>query len=162
MAGQIDEPQTRFSPNTKSEIRIPKSEISFVSDEHLMKASYIRLFTDNQGETHFEEIQSTLARVDFAYGMPPLFVSEEIAAQASSFFGAPAGWESDWHPSSGRHLFAVLTGAWEVTASDGETRTFAKGDVLLVEDTTGKGHTSRVLGSEESIALLVQLPSNQK
>ncbi|HTG91120.1 MAG TPA: hypothetical protein VL866_00930 [Pyrinomonadaceae bacterium] len=127
-----------------------------------MKASYIRLFTDNQGETHFEEIQSTLARVDFAYGMPPLFVSEEIAAQASSFFGALAGWESDWHPSSGRHLFAVLTGAWEVTASDGETRTFAKGDVLLVEDTTGKGHTSRVLGSEESIALLVQLPSNQK
>jgi len=122
-----------------------------------MKASYVRLFTDAQGETHFEEIQSTLDRVDFAYGMPPVFVSEEIAAQATSFFGARSGWESDWHPSSGRHLFAVLTGVWEVTASDGETRTFSKGDVLLVEDTTGKGHTSRVLGSDESIALLIVL-----
>jgi len=159
VASQIDEPQTRFSPNTKSEIRIPKSEISFVSDEQLMKASYVRLFTDDQGETHFEEIQSTLARLDFAYGMPPLFVSEEIAAQASSFFGAPAGWESDWHPSSGRHLFAVLTGAWEVTASDGETRTFSKGDVLLVEDTTGKGHTSKVISEEESLSLLIVLPT---
>ena len=144
---------------TKSEIRIPKSEISFVSDEQLMKASYVRLFTDDQGETHFEEIQSTLARLDFAYGMPPLFVSEEIAAQASSFFGAPSGWESDWHPSSGRHLFAVLTGVWEVTASDGETRTFSKGNVLLVEDTTGKGHTSKVISEEESLSLLIVLPT---
>jgi quercetin dioxygenase-like cupin family protein len=124
-----------------------------------MKAYYVRLFTDDQGETHFEDLQSTLARLDFAYGMPPLFVSEEIAAQASSFFGAPAGWESDWHPSSGRHLFAVLTGAWEVTASDGETRTFSKGDVLLVEDTTGKGHTSKVISEEESLSLLIVLPT---
>jgi quercetin dioxygenase-like cupin family protein len=124
-----------------------------------MKASYVRLFTDDQGETHFEEIQSTLARVDFAYGMPPVFVSEEIAAQASSFFGAPAGWESDWHPSSGRHLFAVLTGAWEVTASDGETRKFSEGDVLLVEDTTGKGHASKVISEEESLSLLIVLPT---
>jgi len=124
-----------------------------------MKAYYVRLFTDDQGETHFEDLQSTLARLDFAYGMPPLFVSEEIAAQASSFFGAPARWESDWHPSSGRHLFAVLTGAWEVTASDGETRTFSKGDVLLVEDTTGKGHTSKVISEEESLSLLIVLPT---
>ena len=124
-----------------------------------MKTTYVRLFTDAQGETHFEEIQSTLARVDFAYGMPPLFVSEEIAAQASSFFGAPAGWESDWHPSSGRHLFAVLSGVWEVTASDGQTRKFSTGDVLLVEDTTGKGHTSRVIGDEPSVSLLVTLPN---
>jgi hypothetical protein len=29
----------------------------------------------------------------------------------------------------------------------------------LVEDTTGKGHTSRVVGNDESIALLVRLPS---
>ena len=122
-----------------------------------MKTTYVRLFTDDQGETHFEEIQSTLARVDFAYGMPPVLVSEEIAAEASSFFGAPSGWESDWHPSSGRHLFAVLTGTWEVTASDGEKRTFSKGDVLLVEDTTGKGHTSKVISEEESLSLLIML-----
>ncbi len=124
-------------------------------------ASYVRLFADEVGESHFQEIQANLNRVDFAYGMPPLFVSEDVAASAASFFGAPAGWESDWHPSSGRHLFAVLSGVWEVTASDGQTRTFSTGDVLLVEDTTGKGHTSRVIGDKESIALLVQLPACQ-
>jgi|SRR6185295_14337041 len=123
----------------------------------MMNASYVRLFTDEQGESHFQDIQSDLHRVDFAAGSPPLYVSHDVSANAASFFGAPAGWESDWHPSSGRHLFAVLTGVWEVTASDGETRTFSRGDVLLVEDTTGKGHTSRVVGREESLALLITL-----
>ena len=127
-----------------------------------MKAAYVRLFTDEQGESHFQEIESDLYPVDFASGIPPLFLSDDIAASAASFFGAPAGWEADWHPSSGRHLFAVLTGVWEVTASDGETRTFSKGDVLLVEDTTGKGHTSRVTSEEGSLALLVTLqPSTE-
>ena len=122
-----------------------------------MKTTYVRLFADEQGESHFQEIESDLHPVDFAIGVPPLFVSEDVAASAVSFFGAPAGWEANWHPSSGRHLFAVLTGAWEVTASDGETRTFSKGDVLWVEDTTGKGHSSKVTGDEESLSLLIVL-----
>ena len=122
-----------------------------------MKTSYVRLFTDEQGESHFQEIESDLYRVDFATGIPPLFLSEDVAASGVSFFGAQAGWEADWHPSSGRHLFAVLTGVWEVTASDGETRTFSKGDVLWVEDTTGKGHSSKIIGDEESLALLIVL-----
>ena len=122
-----------------------------------MKAAYFRLFADEEGESHLEEIHSDLNPVDFAPGIPSLLISQDIAANSASFFGAPAGWEADWHPSSGRHLFAVLTGVWEVTASDGETRTFSKGDVLLVEDTTGKGHSSKIVGDEESLALLIVL-----
>ena len=124
-----------------------------------MNSSYVRLFTDDQGESHFQNIQTDLNSIEFAPGIPPLLVSEGFGAIEASFFGAPAGWKSDWHPSSGRHLFAVLTGVWEVTASDGEVRTFSKGDVLLVEDTTGKGHRSRVTGVEDSLALLMTLPN---
>ena len=127
-----------------------------------MKASYVRLFSDEHGESHFEKIHLDLNTVDFAPGIPPLLVSQDVAADSASFFGAPAGWKADWHPSSGRHLFAVLTGVWEVTASDGETRTFSKGDVLLVEDTTGKGHSSRVISNDDSLAILVVLrPSTE-
>jgi len=123
-----------------------------------MNAEYVRLFADDSGESHFENVSVELASVEFTPGIPNLFTSTSLGSTSASFFGAPGGWEADWHPSSGRHLFAVLSGMWEVTASDGEVRTFAKGDVLLVEDTTGKGHTSRVISQEESIALLVQLP----
>lgn len=52
-----------------------------------------------------------------------------------------------------------MSGNWEITTSDGEIRTFSTGDVLLVEDTTGKGHASRVISGEPSLALLVRLNS---
>ena len=125
-----------------------------------MKASFVRLFSDSDGESHFDDIHSELNSVEFAPGIPPLFQSSEFRASKVSFFGAPARWKSDWHPSSGRHLFVVLSGTWEVTASDGERRTFSANDVLLVEDTTGKGHSSRVISEEDSIAVLVELPQS--
>ena len=123
-----------------------------------MNATYVRLFVDNAGESHFENIQVELASSEFAVGIPKLFISAPFDSTQSSLFGAPPGWSAAWHPSSGRHLFAVLSGTWEVMASDGDVRTFTKGDVLLVEDTTGKGHASRVISEEQSIALLVELP----
>ena len=54
-------------------------------------------------------------------------------------------------------MFFVLSGEWEVTASDGESRRFAAGDALLVEDTTGKGHSSRVISEEGSVAAMIEL-----
>jgi quercetin dioxygenase-like cupin family protein len=122
-----------------------------------MKAVYVRLFSDDLGESHFQDIQTNLTATEFGPGIPNLFISNPFAASEASFFGAPAGWAADLHVSSGRHLFSVLTGVWEVTASDGEARTFSRGDVLLVEDLTGKGHASRVVSEEGSLALLVNV-----
>ena len=122
-----------------------------------MKAGYFRLFADSDGESHFQDLESELSSFDFAPSIPQLFVSPFLPASQVSFFGAPAGWRSDWHPSSGRNLFCVMCGEWEITVSDGQERRFSQGDVVLVEDTTGKGHASRVIGNEDSLAFLVTL-----
>jgi quercetin dioxygenase-like cupin family protein len=122
-----------------------------------MNARYVNLFADTDGSSHFRELMSELFSTEFAPRIPPLFLSSPIESQQVSFFGAPAGWKSDWHPSSGRHLFIVMSGEWEITASDGEVRTFSSGDVILVEDTKGKGHSSRVISDDDSLALLVKL-----
>jgi hypothetical protein len=122
-----------------------------------MKATYVRLFADSEGESHFADLESGLSSVIFAPATPPLFVSSPLDATHVSFFGAPAGWRSDWHPSSGRNLFCVISGEWEIGASDGEMRRFSQGDVLLVEDVTGKGHVSRVTSDVDSLALLIAL-----
>ena len=45
-------------------------------------------------------------------------------------------------PEQARQLVVGISGRVEVTAS-GETRTFGPGDVILVEDTEGVGHSSR-------------------
>src|SRR6267378_1592006 len=84
----------------------------------------IRLYADSAGESHFEDVEIDLPLTDYAPPAPPLHLSPLTPATRFGFMQAPAGWSSDWHPSSARNMFFVLTGKWEVTASDGETRRF--------------------------------------
>lgn len=51
----------------------------------------------------------------------------------------------------------VISGEWQIEASDGTTRRFSPNNVLLAEDTGGKGHRSQVVSKEASLALLVEL-----
>ena len=119
--------------------------------------TYTRLYSDAQGESHFEDVEVDLTLTDYAPPAPPLDLSSFTPATQFGFMNAPAGWSSDWHRTTARNIFFVLSGEWEVTASDGEARRFAAGSVLLVQDTTGKGHTSRVVSETESLAAMVQL-----
>ena len=41
--------------------------------------------------------------------------------------------------------------------SDGEIRHFYPGDVVLVEDITGHGHTTRVIGDDDVCGVYIQL-----
>ncbi|HSQ24324.1 MAG TPA: hypothetical protein VLN44_07940 [Pyrinomonadaceae bacterium] len=117
----------------------------------------VRLYSDSEGESHFEDVEIELDLTDYAPPAPALYLSATTPANAFTFMNAPAGWSSDWHPSSARNMFFVLSGEWEVTASDRESRRFAVGSTLLVEDTAGKGHSSRVISESDSLAAMVQL-----
>ena len=117
----------------------------------------VRLYADNDGESHFEDVEIDLTLTDYVPPAPPLHLAPLTSATRFGFMQAPAGWSSDWHPSPARNMFFVLTGEWEVTAGDGETRRFGTGSVLLVEDNRGKGHTSRVTSDEDSLAAMIEL-----
>ena len=119
--------------------------------------TYVRLYSDTSGESHFDDVEIDLASTDYTPSAPPLFLSDITATTQFRFMQAPAGWTSDWHTSSARTMFFVLSGEWEVTASDGESRRFSVGSALLVEDTTGKGHASRVTSKEGSLAAMLEL-----
>jgi hypothetical protein len=125
-----------------------------------MRTNYTRLFADDNGESHFEDITVELTLADFAPSTPPMGVSLSMSASESAFIGGPSGWTGDWHVSSARNLFVVLSGEWEIEASDGTVRKFSSPDVLLAEDTAGKGHRSRVISAEDSLALVVQLAND--
>jgi len=122
---------------------------------------YTRLFADDSGESHFEDIEIDFTATDYVQSAAPLDFSATLPAAQVAFMRAPAGWASDFHVSSARNMFVVLNGEWEVTASDGESRRFAVGSALLVEDTTGKGHSSRVVSKTESVAVVVPLTHEQ-
>jgi hypothetical protein len=125
-----------------------------------LKAQYVRLFSDAAGNSHFQDCEAELLETEFAPGIPPLLVSSAVDANQVSFFAAPAGWQSSWHPSSARNLFTVIGGEWEIKVSDGEVRRFSGGAVVLVDDTWGTGHASKVISKEDSLSLLVRLPES--
>jgi hypothetical protein len=104
----------------------------------------LRIYADQDGETHMEDIDiALLPRVFFA-GRPPLSLSDTLAASGCNICRVPAGMcEVAWHNPEGRKLAIWLTGEVEFETSDGNVRRLAAGNIVLAEDTTGKGHISR-------------------
>ena len=118
---------------------------------------YTRVYTDEIGETHFEDVEIDLVSVDFAPPAPALDLSVFTEAKKFGFVNAPPSWYGDWHPTPKRQMFVYISGKIEARVSDGEVRVFGPGSVTLLEDTTGKGHTSRVVGDEEVLCVVIQL-----
>jgi hypothetical protein len=111
---------------------------------------YVRLFAGADEESHFEDVEVVTAPVaEYARGVPQLYVSAPLSSTALTFVSAPAGWVGDRHPAPRRQFMVKLTGVTEVLASDGERRELGPGIVLLLEDITGKGHYSRVMGPDD-------------
>lgn len=77
-------------------------------------------------------------------------------------FGArPPGVLQDWHPAPQRQFVVILSGQLEIGFEDGSTKIFGPGDARLVEDTTGKGHTTIALGNEPCITATIGLKQQQ-
>ena len=133
--------------NAQSEAE-PKAETS------AMKATYARVYTDEKGETHFADLSAELLPQDFAPPAGPLNVAQWMQTTDCYFVAAEPDWAGGTpHPSPQRQIFCVLRGCCVVTVSDGESRRAGPGDVILLDDTSGKGHSSRVAGAEPLLLL---------
>jgi len=119
--------------------------------------TFTRLYSDSSGESHFDDVEIHFSPVDYTAVAPPLNLSDITNATNVRFMEAPASWSSDWHTSSARTLFIILSGEWEVTVSDGEWRRFAIGSAILLENTSGIGHSSRITSVDGSLAAMIEL-----
>ena len=123
--------------------------------------AYVRVFADDAGRSQMEEQTLTLDRELSAPPAAPLKIASLVEA-----FGSPtdvmlvtgdASWAgAEPHPAPARLLWAILAGEWQVTVDDGVTRTFRAGDLVLVEDTSGSGHSTRLL-SDGARAVVLRL-----
>jgi hypothetical protein len=109
----------------------------------------LQIVTDTQGQARFVDLD--LALRPEAGG---LSVSVPISVSSALVLRAPAGNGHPEQPEARRQLAVVLTGSCTVTAS-GETRICRPGDLLLVEDTVGAGHSS--MADEGFTVLMVTL-----
>jgi hypothetical protein len=105
----------------------------------MRRLNYVRVYTDANNRTTFEDLDYQLVPTVFAPPAPPVAVTDPIAASGVLFLHAPAGWSDSAHPAPARQLVMVLSGEFEGSAS-GRARRFTTGDVVLLEDTDGPGH----------------------
>ncbi len=139
---------------------VEKNEKALGRKSKMQNASYVRMYADASGESHFEDIDVELVPVDFAPPAGPLNVANFLPTAGSFWLGIPTGWDGITpHPSPQRQIFCVLQGECEVTVSDGDARRLTPGSVVLLEDTTGKGHSTRVIGGGEILIFGVVVAS---
>ena len=123
--------------------------------QQVKNLSYTRIYIDDEGNSHFsgEEIPMTLA--GYAMPGPKVGLSTTYDASSLTFFSAPPGLFADWHIAIRKQFLFHLSGISEITVSDDEVRRFVRGDIVLVEDTTGQGHIARVIGEEDVVIAAV-------
>jgi hypothetical protein len=111
-----------------------------------------RLYPDARGESHFEDVEVPLEEATAAGRL-----SARIPATGVIFREVPPEYDLDWHPAPRRQYIVNLDGAVQITASDGEVRRIGAGEILLVEDTWGKGHRSKAVDGQPRRCLFVTL-----
>jgi quercetin dioxygenase-like cupin family protein len=97
----------------------------------------VRIYTGGDGQTHFEDLPL------------PGHETQNVALPPGGnlvFRSFPPDYFSDWHTAPRRQYIFILSGEMEIGIGDGTTRRFGPGDVVLADDLTGKGHTTRSLG----------------
>src|SRR6266436_8566376 len=110
-----------------------------------------RLYTGPDGQTHAQEIE-----VKFGPGGTDPF---KLAAGAGAELRrAPPGRVADWHVAPRRQYVITLSGHAELEVAGGKKIELGPGSIDLVEDTTGKGHITRTVGTEDRAT--IQIPVN--
>jgi len=116
-----------------------------------------RIYATPDGESHIGELDIHLVQDEAR----PLFSnSARFPGTAIGFQHVGAGGMTDWHKPPQRWLALILAGTWEIETSDGSRRHFPPGSISLVEDTVGKGHRGRAVGTEGALVASVRLPAD--
>ena len=119
-------------------------------------ANIFRVYTGNDGQSLLEEMNLPLepfVDTEGAYGEgTPLETATGI-----TFRVAEPGYFLDWHNAPRRQYTITLSGVAEIAVGDGTVRRVGAGDVLLAEDLTGQGHTTRVVGTDQRLSVVIPL-----
>jgi hypothetical protein len=112
-----------------------------------------RIFTGSDGESHFEDIDVPLRDLGAVGAMSKL-----IPATGVVFRETGPDYDLDWHNAPRRQFVVMLSGGRvELEVGDGTKRILGPGDILLAEDTTGRGHISRAVDDEPRVSIFITL-----
>jgi mannose-6-phosphate isomerase-like protein (cupin superfamily) len=107
-----------------------------------------RIVPDSNGVSHFQDLELSLR------SHPAIPRTDAVRVKSASFILAEDV-NMPIHPAPRRQFVVVLTGAIEIQCGDSEVRRISAGEVLLVEDVSGAGHSFRTVSEPTR---LINLP----
>jgi hypothetical protein len=110
------------------------------------------LYADANGISHFRDIE-----VEWVEERRGSKLSKRLPATGIIFRETEGSYDLDWHPAPRRQYIINLDAGAKLTAGDGESRIIGAGEVILVEDTTGKGHLSQSVGGQMRHSIFVPI-----
>ena len=110
----------------------------------------VRVYTGEDGESHFEDVPIGLE--DRGLGGR---ISGLIRGSGVMFREVDATYDLDFHNAPRRQFVVNLTGSVDITVGDGTVRRLGPGEILLAEDTTGRGHKSAAVDGQPRTCLFV-------
>ncbi len=111
-----------------------------------------RIYTGDDGESHFEDVEVSL--VDRG-GIGA--ISQLQDATGVVFRQTDGDYDFDFHNAPRRQYVINLDAAVEIEVGDGTKRVLGPGEILLAEDTTGRGHKSRAVDGKPRRSIFVTL-----
>jgi hypothetical protein len=110
-----------------------------------------KIYADPTGESHFEDLDILLENKGTIGDLSDSQVVSDLVFRENE-----ATYDWDFHHAPARQYIVLLDGAIEIETSDGEKRTFYGGEILLVEDTWGKGHRTRNIEAKRRRSLFIR------
>ena len=111
-----------------------------------------RLYTGQDGESHFEDLDIPLEEKAVADRR-----SKFLKAAGIIFRETSSEYDLDYHNAPRRQFVITLEGYVDIIVADGTKRRFGPGDIMLAEDTKGRGHISRAMNNQPRKCLFVTL-----
>ncbi|WP_027387826.1 cupin domain-containing protein [Chryseobacterium gregarium] len=111
-----------------------------------------KILSDENGESHFEDLEIPLVNQG-EIG----FLSEDIQVKKLQFRTVSADYDYNFHCAPQKQYIVLLDGGVEIETSSGEIRKFQTGEILLVEDTSGKGHKTKNLEKKKRTSLFIHI-----
>lgn len=110
----------------------------------------VTIYADDQGESHFGQIDIPLTE-----SSPLGLMSVLQTAQGIIFRETGADYQYAFHTAPRKQYMVVLEGGVDFTVSSGEKRRFGPGDIVLLQDTHGKGHCSEAVDGKPRKSLFI-------
>lgn len=114
--------------------------------------SITQVYSDENGDSRFKDIKIPLWEAG-AIG----YLSEKHEVESLVFRKVLATYDYDFHTAPTRQFIILLDGEIEIETSLGEKRIFMGGDILQMDDITGKGHKTRNLEKVERKSVFITL-----